>query len=135
MLVATIGLDVETGAERFTFGVLSLQDGLPLVAVAIGLLVFGEVLVQIERYFLERGAARDEPRISLRGDAEDRLTFKELRTYAPAILRGAIVGTGVGALPGLGTSVAAFLAYGAERRASKTPEQFGTGKLEGLAAI
>ena len=51
------------------------------------------------------------------------------------ILRGSLIGTAVGALPGLGASVAAFLAYGAERRASKTPELFGTGKLEGIAAI
>lgn len=135
MLLATIGLDVETGAERFTFGFLALQDGLPLVAVAIGLLVFGEVLVQIEGYFLERAAVPEEPRIALRGGEGDRLTFKELRACWPSVLRGAVVGTGVGALPGLGTSVAAFLAYGAERRASKSPEQFGTGKLEGLAAI
>src|SRR5690606_14470258 len=49
--------------------------------------------------------------------------------------RGSAIGTGIGALPGLGASVAAFMAYGAERRASKTPEQFGTGKLEGIAAI
>jgi putative tricarboxylic transport membrane protein len=134
MLLATIGLDVETGGERFTFGILDLEDGLPLVSVAIGILALGEVLVQMEQYFL-RGAAAEGERVPLRGGPDDRLTWAELKGCARAILRGSLIGTGVGALPGLGASVAAFLAYGAERRASKTPELFGTGKLEGIAAI
>ena len=135
MLLATIGLDVETGQERFTFGVLELQDGLPLVAIAIGVLVLGEVLFQIESYF--RSIAHDAGgvRIRLTGDKADRLSWRELKDNARPILRGAIIGTGVGALPGLGASIAAFLAYGYERRVSKAPEHFGTGRLEGLAAI
>jgi putative tricarboxylic transport membrane protein len=135
MLLATIGLDLETGGDRFTFGVLDLQDGLPLVSVAIGVLALGEVLVQMERYFLAGGAEVEGERVPLRGGPDDRLTWAELKGCARAILRGSLIGTGVGALPGLGASVAAFLAYGAERRASKTPELFGTGKLEGIAAI
>jgi putative tricarboxylic transport membrane protein len=135
MLLATIGLDIETGGDRFTFGVLDLQDGLPLVSVAIGVLALGEVLVQMEGYFLTGAADIEGERVPLRGDKDDRLTFAELKGCARAILRGSLIGTGIGALPGLGASVAAFLAYGAERRASKTPELFGTGKLEGIAAI
>jgi putative tricarboxylic transport membrane protein len=134
MLLATVGLDVESGGERLTFGALDLLDGIPLVAVAIGVLAFGEVLVQMEEFF--RGAVdRPGERIVLRASADDRLTWAEVRGCWRAILRGSMIGTGVGALPGLGASVAAFLAYGAERRASKTPEEFGKGKLEGVAAI
>jgi putative tricarboxylic transport membrane protein len=135
MLLATIGLDIETGGERLTFGILGLQDGLPLVAIAIGVLAFGEVLVQIEDYFRNCATEAEGSRIALTGNKDDRLTWRELKGCWRAILRGSVIGTGVGALPGLGASVAAFLAYGAERRASKTPEQFGTGKLEGIAAI
>jgi putative tricarboxylic transport membrane protein len=135
MLLATIGLDIETGSERLTFGILELQDGLPLVAIAIGVLAFGEVLVQIEKYFSMGIAEREADRIDLGSRVHDRLSWYELKSCWRSILRGSVIGTGVGALPGLGASVAAFLAYGAERRASKTPEQFGTGKLEGLAAI
>ncbi|MBN1238354.1 MAG: tripartite tricarboxylate transporter permease [Gammaproteobacteria bacterium] len=135
MLLATVGLDLETGGERLTFGLLELQDGIPLVAIAIGVLAFGEVLVQIEGYFRGGAAEPEAPRIALGSSRDDRLSWAELRGCARAILRGSVIGTGVGALPGLGASVAAFLAYGAERRASKTPEQFGKGKLEGLAAI
>ncbi|HMB74642.1 MAG TPA: tripartite tricarboxylate transporter permease, partial [Gammaproteobacteria bacterium] len=135
MLLATIGLDIETGSERFTFGVLELQDGLPLVAIAIGVLVLGEVLFQIEAYF--RNAAEDAGRthIELRHGSEDRLSWRELKSCRGAILRGSAIGTGIGALPGLGASIAAFLAYGFERRRSGAPETFGKGNLEGLAAI
>jgi putative tricarboxylic transport membrane protein len=135
MLLATVGLDIETGQERFTFGFLELQDGLPLVALAIGVLVFGEVLVQIEAYFTRAASAPEQARIALGSAKQDRLSLRELTASAPAILRGSAIGTGVGALPGLGASIAAFLAYGYERRVSKEPEKFGTGKLEGLAAI
>lgn len=134
MLLATVGLDIESGGERLTFGVLDLQDGIPLVAIAIGVLALGEVLAQMEEYF--RGANdAPEARIVLGSNKDDRLSWSELKGCWRAILRGSVIGTAVGALPGLGASVAAFLAYGAERRASKTPEQFGTGKLEGIAAI
>jgi putative tricarboxylic transport membrane protein len=134
MLLATVGLDLETGGERLTFGILELQDGVPLVAITIGVLAFGEVLVQIEEYF-RRGEAQHEARIELRSNGDDHLGWHELKGCWRAILRGSVIGTGIGALPGLGASVAAFLAYGAERRASKTPELFGTGRLEGIAAI
>lgn len=135
MLLATVGLDVETGQERFTFGTLELQDGLPLVSLAIGLLVFGEVLVQIEAYFSKAGEEPPHARIELGSRKNDRLTWRELKGHWRAILRGSLIGTGIGALPGLGASIAAFLAYGYERRVSKVPSQFGTGRLEGLAAI
>ncbi len=135
MLLATIGLDIETGSERFTFGVLEMQDGLPMVAIAIGVLVLGEVLFQIEEYFQGTSADRRTARIALTNDEYDHLSMEEFRKSLPAILRGSVIGTAVGALPGLGASVAAFLAYGYERRVSKTPEKFGSGKLEGLAAI
>ena len=134
LLLATVGLDIETGGERFTFGVLDLLDGVPLVAVGIGVLALGEILVQLEEHFrAPHGPAHARVRVG--SAAHDGLSWRELRGCARAILRGSVIGTAIGALPGLGASVAAFLAYGAERRASKTPEQFGTGRLEGIAAV
>jgi putative tricarboxylic transport membrane protein len=135
MLMATVGLDIESGGERLTFGILDLQDGIPLVAIAIGVLAFGEVLVQIEEYFRNGAAEPEGERIKIGSAKDDHLSWSELKGCWRAIVRGSLIGTGIGALPGLGASVAAFLAYGSERRASKTPEQFGTGKLEGIAAI
>lgn len=135
MLLAAVGLDMETGTERLTFGILELQDGLPLVAIAIGVLAFGEVLFQIETYSRASSAERDRSRIALGTSEDDHLSWRELKGCWRSLLRGSMIGTAVGALPGLGASVAAFLAYGAERRASTTPQKFGTGKLEGLAVI
>jgi putative tricarboxylic transport membrane protein len=134
LLLATVGLDIETGGERLTFGVLELLDGIPLVAVGIGVLALGEILVQIEDHFHGAGTS-DAARIRLGPLEHDGLSWRELRGCWRAILRGSVIGTAVGALPGLGASVAAFLAYGAERRASRTPHLFGTGKLEGIAAV
>jgi putative tricarboxylic transport membrane protein len=134
LLFATVGLDIETGGERLTFGALDLLDGIPLVAVGIGVLALGEILVQVEDHFRGAGAAQ-AAHIRLDSLEHDGLSWRELRGCWRAILRGSVIGTAVGALPGLGASVAAFLAYGAERRASKTPEQFGTGRLEGIAAV
>jgi putative tricarboxylic transport membrane protein len=125
---------LETGGERLTFGVLDLLDGIPLVSVGIGVLALGEILVQLEEHF-RRGAADDARPVRLATSADDGLSWRELRGCWRAILRGSMIGTAVGALPGLGASVAAFLAYGAERRASRTPHLFGTGKLEGIAAV
>jgi putative tricarboxylic transport membrane protein len=134
LLLATVGLDIESGGERLTFGVLDLLDGIPLVAVGIGVLALGEILVQLEEHF-RRGVADEPAPVRLGTPAEDGLSWRELRGCWRAILRGSVIGTAVGALPGLGASVAAFLAYGAERRASRTPQEFGTGKLEGIAAV
>lgn len=134
LLLATVGLDIETGGERLTLGVLDLLDGIPLVPVGIGVLALGEILVQTEEHY--RGAPGvTGARLALTDTQQDRLTWRELAGCWRAIARGAAIGTGVGALPGLGASVAAFLAYGAERRASRTPAAFGTGKLEGIAAV
>ncbi|MCD6073926.1 MAG: Tricarboxylate transporter family protein, partial [Rhodospirillales bacterium] len=70
MLMATVGLDIESGGERLTFGILDLQDGIPLVAIAIGVLAFGEVLVQIEEYFRNGAAEPEGERIKI-GSAKD----------------------------------------------------------------
>ena len=134
LLLATVGLDIETGGERLTFGALDLFDGIPLVAVGIGVLALGEILVQLEDHF-QGNRSTAVTRIELGPRDDDRLSWRELRGCARAILRGSAIGTIVGALPGLGASVAAFLAYGAERRASRTPERFGTGQIEGIAAV
>jgi putative tricarboxylic transport membrane protein len=134
LLLATVGLDIETGGERLTFGNLELLDGIPLVAVGIGVLALGEILVQTEKHFLRTDTA-ESARVRFGPLEHDSLSWRELRGCSRAILRGSLIGTAVGALPGLGASVAAFLAYGAERRASRTPEEFGTGRLEGIAAV
>ncbi|PWW01484.1 putative tricarboxylic transport membrane protein [Hoeflea marina] len=129
---ATIGMETETFVPRLSFGLLELDDGLSLVPLAIGMLAVAEMIVQAgnikaldhESAQIVDGAAR-----------EDRIiTRDEWRRSIPAILRGTVIGSIVGILPGLGASVGSFISYGATRKASKTPEKFGTGMIEGVAA-
>lgn len=129
---ATVGLETETFVPRLTFGLLELDDGIALVPMAIGMLAVAEMVAQAGNIkTLDTEAAK----ISDSTTREDRIVTREdWRRSLPAIGRGTIIGSVVGILPGLGASVGSFLSYGAARRASKTPEKFGTGMIEGVAA-
>ena len=133
ILVSCVGLEVETGSPRLTFGMIEVYDGLPLIPVAIGMLALSEMMIQIG----QRRRLQEEADL-LRGSGirEDRIvTIGDWRRSARAILRGCLIGTGVGILPGLGASVGSFLSYGAERRASGRGADFEeTGAIEGVAA-
>ena len=133
ILVSCVGLEVETGSPRLTFGMIEVYDGLPLIPVAIGMLALSEMMIQIG----QRRRLQEEADL-LRGSGirEDRVvTLGDWRRSARAILRGCLIGTGVGILPGLGASVGSFLSYGAERRASGRGADFEeTGAIEGVAA-
>jgi putative tricarboxylic transport membrane protein len=133
LLLAAPGLDKETGLPRLTFGMLELYDGIPLLAVAIGTLALSEVLVQIDDGW--RGNHRYPPIKEEKGDAADRsFGLKDAIQTGPAMLRGSVVGTLIGILPGVGATLASFLSYTLTRNSSKTPEAFGKGAPEGVAA-
>lgn len=134
IFVSTVGLDPETAEPRFTFGFLELENGIPLPALGIGLLAFAEVIRQME--MLSREGVEKTILLSLKGGNKDdqRVTREDFRECRKTILRSACIGTVVGAIPGLGYSLAGFLGYGAARKASKNPEEFGKGRLEGVAA-
>lgn len=129
---ATIGLETETFIPRLTFGLLELEDGVSLVPMAIGMLAVAEMVAQVANMrALDAETAKiiDSPR------KEDQIvTAAEWRRCAPVIVRGTLIGSVVGILPGLGASVGSFLSYGATKSASKTPEKYGTGMIEGVAA-
>ncbi|MEM1049691.1 MAG: tripartite tricarboxylate transporter permease [Pseudomonadota bacterium] len=132
VLCALIGTISGGLAERFTFGIVELSDGLPLAAVAIGILAVPEVMEQIIK---GRTRPADAPVIEESKKPEDsRVSLREFWVLRWVLARGAALGTFIGALPGLGSSVAAFLSYGVTMRASKTPERFGNGAHEGIAA-
>jgi putative tricarboxylic transport membrane protein len=133
LFLAAPGLDMETGLPRLTFGMMELYDGVPLLAVAIGTLALSEMLVQMDHGWHGRYEHKHEFLDS--GKREDkRLSPQELRRCAPAIFRSSVIGTVIGILPGLGASLASFLAYTVERRLSRRPELFGKGAIEGVAA-
>lgn len=133
LLLSAPGIDIETGLPRMTFGLLELYDGIPLLAVAIGTLALSEILVQIDEGW--RGDHR-YPQVAAdkAKDSEPVFGVKDAVQVAPSILRGSLVGTLVGILPGLGATLASFLAYTWVRQSSKTPEAFGRGAPEGVAA-
>lgn len=132
VFLSTVGLDPVDSTPRMTFDLVELFDGIPLHPVAIGTLALSSVIAQV---FDVR--ARGEPTVALGGadfKEDNRLRASEYWSNWRTLLRSASIGTGVGMLPGLGVSLAAFLGYGAAKRASRTPERFGHGTLEGIQA-
>lgn len=136
IFAATIGLDPEASTPRMTFGVLDLEDGIPLLAMVIGMLALSEIMIQIEQHIRARAQGRRSGvNAFVKGvPREDRIvTGAEFRRTFRTIMRSAVIGTVIGAIPGLGSTLAGFLGYGAAKRASKHPEEFGKGALEGIA--
>lgn len=139
LLLATVGTDPEYGTPRFMFGIPDLAEGFALMPMVIGLLAFSEVLSQAEQFFRNhragRGAPETTPEVATPANAQDnRLTLPEMRLALPAIGRSTIIGSLVGIIPGIGTTVGSYLSYLWARKKSRTPELFGKGALEGIAA-
>ena len=128
LLLATVGLDMISGQPRFTFGTISLMEGLHFIPVMIGVFAVAEVLrALIHPPRADRRMARVQ-RIDL-GEA-----VRTIWTYRRNLGRGSLIGTLIGALPGAGSDIAAWVSYGYARKRSKTPEKFGTGHPEGIVA-
>jgi putative tricarboxylic transport membrane protein len=126
LLLATVGRDAFTGGERFTFGNLNLADGLDFVPIAMGLFGLGEILYNLE----ERHTT-----VSLPAKVANVWpSRKDLRQSSGAIGRGSVLGFVLGILPGGGATLASLAAYAMEKKRSKTPERFGRGAVEGVAA-
>lgn len=131
VLISMIGLDPISGQERFTFGVIELMDGVSLVPLMIGIFVMAEVLEQVAK-------PAATPELTMQSADEARrnnsLSWAEFRPCLPHVLRSSVIGTVIGMLPGLGSTIAAFVAYGEGKRRARNPEQWGKGALEGVAA-
>lgn len=125
LLLATVGSDSFTSANRFTFDTLQLQSGIDFVVVAMGLFGVGEILYNLE----ERHGKPHVPAAI----ANIWPSRKDLRQAAPAIGRGSIIGFFLGVLPGGGAVMASLAAYAAEKRVAKDPSRFGRGAIEGVA--
>ncbi|WP_394327822.1 tripartite tricarboxylate transporter permease [Nocardiopsis alborubida] len=126
LLLATVGLDTFTGAERFTFDSLALSDGIDFVPIAMGLFGIGEILHSLE----ERHKAPAKP-LKVANTWPSR---KDLRQSSGAIGRGSLIGFALGILPGGGATLSSLAAYAMEKRRSRNPERFGKGAVEGVAA-
>lgn len=102
------------------------------MALGIGTLALSEVLVQLEEH--STGETDIFQLDKTRKKEDRRITFREFRRIWRTLLRSSLIGTAMGALPGLGAVIAAFLGYGAAKRASKDPDSFGKGNIEGVAS-
>ena len=124
LLLAQIGIDLVTGAPRFTFGRMELLDGFGIVPVVMGLFGIGEILLNAEAKATQIFDAKMKSLI---------LSRKDIKDSAWPIVRGTFLGFFVGLIPGVGAIVPTYLSYAVEKRMSKTPERFGTGAIEGVA--
>ena len=124
--LGTIGTDVNTGMERYTFGVPALSDGLDFAVVAMGLFGIGETLISLDRKEGPLPAIK-----TLRGLWP---RWADVKSFLPAAFRGTALGGALGLLPGGGPVLASFSSYALEKKISKTPERFGHGAIEGVAA-
>lgn len=132
-LLASVGIDPTQGTPRFTFGMLDLYDGLPLTALTIGLLAVGEIFSQIAAATM--GAHTKTPiQITSDNPEDNRVTLKEFLANKTVAIRAFVLGTVIGAIPGLGSATAGFLSYSVAKQAAKDPEAFGTGDPRGIAA-
>lgn len=137
LLLATVGTDPEYGTPRFMFGVVDLSEGFALMPMVIGLLAFSEVLTQAEKFFIARKTPAQQQKnipTTARHPDDNRLTLAEAKASFPTIGRSTIIGSLVGIIPGIGTTVGAYLSYLWARKNSKQPEMFGKGALDGIAA-
>ena len=125
ILLATVGKDLLTTVERFTFGFNELSEGIGFVPVMIGIFGISELLVQAERLSVERRQILLKA-IKLPSRADYRKVWK-------TILCSSGIGTFIGILPAEGATVASMIGYNEARRWSKTPEEFGKGAIEGIA--
>ena len=132
VLVSTVGMDYVTSQHRFVYGVTELLGGIPFLPVMVGLFGFSNVLSNMAE-------SHKEHTIVIQKIAHLLPTWNEFKALLKSMVQGSLIGTVIGALPGPGGAVASFVSYDAIRRTSGRdfsldPHDFGSGRLEGLAA-
>ncbi len=126
LMIATVGIDLQSGQERFTFGMPTLQEGVPFLSVVVGFFALTEVVYQVLGWY--RGELKP-----IRMEGKLWCTPEEWRRSIGPITRGGIIGFIIGVLPGAGGVIATVISYATEKKLSKHPEMFGKGAIEGVA--
>lgn len=129
LFISSIGIDGITGEARFTFGIMTLLDGIDFVIVAIGLFAIAEVMINLESLIPPITQLKTFRFRELMPTKED---WRE--SWAP-ILRATGLGFVIGCLPGGGATITSFISYGVEKALSKKKELFGTGYMPAVAAV
>jgi len=126
LLMGLVGTDVNSGTARYSFDIPQLTDGLGFVTVAMGMFGFAEIIVNLEQ--------KEHRETFLKKITKLWPTMADFKRMVPPILRGTVLGSFLGILPGGGASLAAFGAYSLEKKMSKNSHEFGKGAIEGVAA-
>jgi TctA family transporter len=128
LVLGIVGTDIETGSERFTFGLTHLSDGIELIALALGLFGIAEFMNSVNQVSVINA---QYTKVRMR---DMRPTREDIRRSFFPMIRGTLIGSLCALIPGTGPTIASFVAYAAEKKVSKTPEKFGTGMIEGVVS-
>ncbi|MCK4788018.1 MAG: tripartite tricarboxylate transporter permease, partial [Desulfobacteraceae bacterium] len=139
LFVGCIGMDPVIGTTRLIFGISRLRGGIPLIPLLVGVFAVSELMIQFAKEWYRSRLKKIKELSGLSKESgynpsKDIMSFKVYLSTLKATMIGSAMGTFIGALPGAGSSLAAYVSYGAAKRASSHPEQFGKGILEGVAA-
>jgi putative tricarboxylic transport membrane protein len=126
LLLGIVGTDVNTGVQRFSFGVPELSDGIGFIVVAVGVFAIGEIVNNL--------ADKEQRRVFTARVSHLFPTKEDFRRSWGPILRGTGIGAFFGVLPGTGPAIASFASYMVEKKISDDPSRFGKGAIEGVAA-
>jgi len=125
LLLGIVGTDVNTGVQRFSFGITELSDGIGFIVIAVGVFAVGEIVANL---------GNPEERQIFTGKVKNLMpTRADLKASAGPIARGTILGSFFGVLPGTGPAIASFSSYMLEKKLAKDPSRFGKGAIEGVA--
>jgi TctA family transporter len=125
LVLGLVGTDVNSGVERFTFGFSELSDGINFVVLSMGLFGIAEIIANLEQ--------RENREVFTQGIGSLWPGRKDLRTAFKPVVRGTLLGSVLGILPGGGAVLSSFASYTLEKRLAKDPSRFGKGAIEGVA--
>ena len=136
VLIAVIGLDPITTVPRFSFGSVNMMGGFSFMPLLIGLFAVSEIFFEIEEHLKGYNGGKSKINISLKEIYQSKkgLSLKELKPFIGTWFRSSLIGAFLGAVPGIGSAVSPFVAYGYAKKLSKDPDKFGEGSLEGVIA-
>jgi putative tricarboxylic transport membrane protein len=126
LLLGIVGTDVNSGLQRYSFGIAELSDGIGFVTIAMGLFAYAEIVVNLQQ--------KEDREVFTDKVTGLWLKWSEFKEALPAIIRGTGIGSVLGILPGGGALLSAFAAYTVEKKIAKDPRRFGKGAIQGVAA-
>ncbi|MBS6642685.1 MAG: tripartite tricarboxylate transporter permease [Clostridiaceae bacterium] len=130
MLVATVGIDSVSGMTRFTFGNIKMYNGVKMIAVLLGVYAVAQLIARING--TEAGGQASS--LDMKGMESDRVSLREVKSVLPTMGKSSVIGSVIGAIPGTGSAIAAYISYNEAKRRAKPDEHFGEGELKGIAA-